>query len=206
MESRSRPETQAPRGRPPRGCEPRNVRSGPPAGAGAAHLSAGGGAAADPAPRPRPSARLGPFRRLRRRSAPRPPLCSVPPSLPASLAPSLPPFQPGRVRGSGRRLGRGSFGAAASAHLGARSQPRAASPKLLPGKGCPGARAPHAPGPCPAWLDSWRLASLLRAVPREGERRGPGPGRQRPGEHGRCDGPTGGGVCPGPPTAAGADP
>lgn len=201
---RSRPESEAPRGRTPRGCEPRNARSDRRAGRGAVHLSAGGGAAAGttrPPRAPRPSAPSRPFPpALRRRSAPLPP-----------LAPLLPASEPGCAASSGRRVGRGSFRAAASAHLGGRSQSRVSSPKPLPGKGLP--RPPPSP--------SLRNPAGLLVSPRPasssagGSAPRPGmgvsvagtPGRQWP-ERGAGDA-TGGRVAgsgPGPLTAVGADP
>ena len=99
------PASEAPGGRPPRGCAPRNVRSHllargwrqRRAGRGAADLSAGGGASAGPAA---PTARRAPRARsrsfpppLRRRSAPLVPF----PPLAHSLPPSLPP-SPGAPR------------------------------------------------------------------------------------------------------------
>lgn len=164
------PESEAPGGRTPRGCDPRNVPSARRAGRGAAHLSAGAGrrrAGPTPSRAPRPSAPSRPFPpALRRRSAP------LRPSL--SLAPSLLPSLPARrSRSSGRLAGRGCIRASALAHLGARSQPRTASPKLLPGKGPP---APPAPRPFPTRLDGWclrvprppRAGAGLRAVPGSG--------------------------------------
>lgn len=138
----SRPELEPP----PRGREPRNVRSDRRArgglrrraGRGCAHLNAGGGASAGTTPPPPLCAaplarRLGPFR-------PRFGAARLPsrPSLPPSFSPSW----PGRAGSSGRK-----FAAAPSAPLRRLTwpptpRPAPRPPKLLPGKGLPGQPAP----------------------------------------------------------------
>lgn len=168
MEGPSRPETAAPRGQTPRGCETRNAPSDRLAGRGAAHLSAGGGAVAGTTPPP-PNTRRAPPRLLG----------SFRPRFGAARLPSRLPSLP-RSRGAPRARD----GELAGDHLGARFQPCAASPKLLPGKGAAPSTRPSSTS-----LDSWCLhvpppppaGAGFRAQPREwgSEWRGPRPGRGR---------------------------
>uniref|UniRef100_F6UHS4 Pro-apoptotic WT1 regulator n=3 Tax=Equus caballus TaxID=9796 RepID=F6UHS4_HORSE len=134
-------------------------------GGGAAHLSAGGGAAAGtPSRAPRPSRPPRPFPpALRRRSAPLRARARPPSRRLASLAPS----QPGRAASSSpEAAGAAVSRAAAAAHLGARSRPRA-FPHLLP------ERPPGEPRPPPR-----RARPLASSGPRAG--RGGGGRRAEP--------------------------